>query len=294
MKHQTRLLLTLSLVLTAFFSFQSAFAQGSETTELVETSITIPANGEAEVSFQGFCLEYGEPFPTSFGSLGTRADDDILRVIKTALLDGSADEDPLTLNLAIWTLSENRTIEELYPTLESTLTEDVNDLLTRGATASVAPLSDDLGIALGQAVADGQVEVTSTDFNFDESAPVAVPEDEGRYYHGEGTMTITNLTDEEITIYYAFGTVLVAQDESEQDLVTYSTEFETIVQVTATPQATATAQATVAPEATATPAAPTTMPQTGVAPTTDNTGTLLAVVGLGFLAMGLFGRLFRR
>lgn len=294
MKHQTRLLLTLSLVLTAFFSFQSAFAQGSETTELVETSITIPANGEAEVSFQGFCLDFGEPFPTSFGEPGSRADDDILKVIKTALLDGSADEDPLTLNLAIWTLRENRTIEELYPTLDSTLTEDVNDLLTRGATASVAPLSDDLGIALDQAVANGQVEVSSADFNFDESAPVAVPQDEGRYYHGEGTMTITNLTDEEITIYYAFGTVLVAQDESEQDLVTYSTELETIVQVTATPQATATAQATVAPAATATPEAPATMPQTGVAPTADNTGTLLAVVGLGFLAMGLFGRLFRR
>ncbi len=295
MKHQTRLLLILGLVLSTMFSFQSAFAQ-TTTTELVETSVTIPANGEAEVSFQGFCLDFGEPFPTSFGEPGARADDDILKVIKTALLDGSADEDPLTLNLAIWTLRENKTIDELYPTLDSALAEDVNDLLTRGQSATIAPLATDLGIALDKAVADGQVEVTSADFNFDESAPVAVPADEGRYYHGEGTMTIKNLTDEEITIYYAFGTVLMAQDESEQDLVTYSTELETIVQATATPQATATAQATMtpAPEATATPQAPATMPQTGAAPATNNIGTLMAVVGLGFVALGLAGRLFRR
>lgn len=294
MKHRTRVLLLLSLILTTFLSFQSAFAQGNETTELVETSVTIPANDSVEVSFQGFCLDFGEPFPTSFGEPGSRADDDILRVLKTALLDGSADEDPLTVNLAIWTLREDKTIDELYPTLDSTLTEGVNDLLTRSESATVAPLATDLGIPLDEAISNEQVEVTSADFNFDESAPVAVPEDEGRYYHGEGTMTIENLTDEEITIYYAFGTILVAQDESEQDLVTYSTELETIVQVTATPQATATTQATEVPAATATPQAPTTMPQTGVAPAMDYTGTLLAIVGLGFVALGVLSRLVRR
>jgi hypothetical protein len=294
MKPQFRLLLAFACTFALLFAVNVApSANAQTTTELVETSLTIPANGEVEVSFQGFCLDFGEPFPTSFGQPGERADDDILRVLKTALLDGTADEDPLTLNLAIWTLRENRTIEDLYPTLDSTLTEQVNDLLGRSESATVAPLATDLGVALDQAVADGQVEVTSADFNFDESAPVAVPEDEGRYYHGEGTMTIRNLTDEEITVYYAFGTILVAEDDTEQDLVTYSTELETIVQVTATPQATATAQATQAPEATATPQAPTTMPQTGVAPATDYTGTMLAVIGLGFIALGVASRLFR-
>lgn len=229
MTTMVRAWLVLCMLVLLALPFNATYAQGSDpaTAKLAETSITIPANGEANLSFQGYCLDFGEPFPTSFGEPGSRASEDVLKVVKTALLDGTADEDPLTLNLAIWTLRENRTIDALYPSMEAAKADKVNDLLERSEKATVDPLATDRGIALDKAIADGLVEVTSADFTADESAPLAVPEDEGHPYHGSGTMTIQNLTNGEITIYYAFGTVLQAVDESEQDLVTYSTELET-------------------------------------------------------------------
>jgi hypothetical protein len=253
----------LCLVASFLLAPHFTYAQGSDpaTARLAETSITIPANGEAELSFQGYCLDFGEPFPTSFGAPGSRASDDVLKVVKTALLDGTADEDPLTVNLAIWTLREDKTIEVLYPAMEEAKADKVNELLERSEKATVEPLATDRGIALDKAIADGQVEVTSADFTADEAAPLAVPEDEGHPYHGSGTMTIKNLTNAEITIYYAFGTVLQAEDDSEQDLVTYSTELERQPL----------------------------MPQTGLAPMSATTAPMMVLVGLGLMGVSLVG-----
>lgn len=265
-----RLWVILSLLASFLLPTHVTSAQGSDpaTAKLAETSITIPAKGEAELSFQGYCLDFGEPFPTSFGAPGSRASEDVLKVVKTALLDGTADEDPLTVNLAIWTLREERDIDSLYPTMEEEKADKVNDLLKRSESATVDPLATDRGIALDKAIADGQVEVTSADFTADESAPLAIPEDEGHPYHGQGTMTIKNLTDAEITIYYAFGTVLQAEDATEQDLVTYSTELESKPL----------------------------MPITGVAPLESGTAPLMIFGGLGLmgLSLGLYGLWQRR
>lgn len=255
--------LLLSLLALFLFPFQTTHAQGSDatSTRLAETSITIPANGEAELSFQGYCLDFGEPFPTSFGAPASRASDDVLKIVKTALLDGTADEDPLTVNLAIWTAREYRTIDDLYPTMEEEKAEKVNDLLERSESATIDPLATDRGIPLDKAIADGQVEVSSADFAADESSPLAVPEDEGHPYHGSGTMTIKNLTNEELTIYYPFGTVLEAENSAQQDLVTYSTELERQPL----------------------------MPQTGVAPLSPVSAPMMMVVGVGLMGLSLVG-----
>ena len=261
-----RVWVLLSLVFSLLVSPHVSLAQGADptTAKLAETSVTIPANGKADISFQGYCLDFGEPFPTSFGEPGSRASDDVLKVVKTALLDGSADEDPLTVNLAIWTLREDKTIDELYPTIDEDKADKVNDLLARSEKATVEPLATDRGIALDKAIADGQVEVSSADFNADEAAPLAVEEDEGHPYHGSGTMTITNLTDQEITIYYAFGTVLKAENTAQQDLVTYSTELESQPL----------------------------MPVTGFAPLASTTAPILAVLGIGLMGLSIAGYAF--
>ncbi len=288
MKRLLFLLSALAFLFVFALSATATFAQGT-TTRLAETSVTIPANGEVTLDYQAFCLDFGEPFPEAFGTPTARADDDILKVVKTAILDGTADDDPLSVNLAIWSLRENKTPLALYPNLDSDVNERTNDLLERSQDQTVDPLANNLGIPLNQAVADGQVEVTDANFQPDTSAPVADPADQP--YHGSGTMTIRNLTNEEIEIYYAFGTILQASDEGDQDLVTYATELEQVATptpaATATTAATATAQATattaatatVQVEATATPQAPTTVPTTG----TGDNAFLLVVGGLAIM-----------
>lgn len=284
MKKLVFLLATLMFVFVFAVNATPGYAQGG--TRLAETSVTIPAGEEVTIDYQAYCLDFGEPFPAAFGTPSERADDDILKVVKTAILDGTADEDPLSVNLAIWSLRENKTPVALYPNLDADIEERTNDLLERSQDQTVEPLADDLGIPLNQAVADGQVEVTDTDFKPDTDAPIADPADEGHPYHGSGTMTIRNLTDQDLDIYYAFGTVLQAADEGEQDLITYATELEQVATptpaATATTAATATAAATATPKvvATATPQAPTTVPTTG---TGDN--ALVLVLG-GLVLMG--------
>ncbi len=278
MKRLVFLLSTLTFLFAVAIGTNTTHAQGT-TTRLAETSVTIPANGEVTIDYQAFCLDFAEPFPDAFGTPSERADTNILKVIKTAILDGTADDDPLALNLAIWSLRENKTPTQLYPDLAADVNTSTTELLTRSESQTVDPLADDLGIPLNKAVTDGQVEVTDANFRADTTAPLANPADGP--YHGSGTMTIHNLTNAEIEIYYAFGTILQASDESNQDLVTYATELEQVATptpaatattaATATAQATATAEATTMPEATATPQAPTTMPQTGG----DSGGSLL-------------------
>lgn len=216
--------LLLVALLALFLTPLSTLAQGATEPTLAEVSVTIPANGETTISFQAYCLDFGEPFPTAFGTPSSRAADDVLRVVKTALLDGTADEDPLALQLSIWSLREGETLKGLYPNLDSEIESAAQALLDKSESATVAALSTDRGTALDAALKAGTVSVTSSDFKFVDS-PVAHPED--RPYHGEGTMTIKNLTSAEVTIYYPVGMVLTAQNPREQDVVTYATELET-------------------------------------------------------------------
>lgn len=246
------LIATLLVSLTLFAAPVRAQEEGAFA--LGETSVVIPAEGEETVSFQTFCLDFGLDFPTTLGRPDGRATDDVLRVIKSAIERDVADDEPLAVQLAIWSLREGSELESLFPDTELDAASEARALLD--ADVTVSPLADDRGIPLDRAVADGIVEATSDDFAFVDAEQ---PRPDGEPYHGRGTLTIRNLTDQEVEIYFPFGTIFRAENENEQDIVAYATELEQVV----TPES---------------------LPETGSA--TDSIARALIVLGGALLAVG--------
>lgn len=269
-----RALMVLVLTMTFGAAAISANAQGPGDVVLGETSVTVPANGEATIRFQTFCLDFGLAFPSSLGTPDGRASDDVLRIIKAALEEDIPDQNPLAVQLAIWSTLENQTIGELYPDTEIPAQEAAQQLLDNAQDADLSPLAEDRGRSLTELVSEGVITATSEDFEFVDTEN---PRPDGEPYHGEGTLVLTNQTDEPVEVYFPYGVVFRASTDGEQDIVTYATELEQLP--TATPMPTAT------PAPTNTPApTPDTVPESGGPATPSSTPWLLIAIGVVLLS----------
>lgn len=265
-------LVLLLLLLTALPFANPAQAQEPGDFVLGETSVLVPANGEARIRFQTFCLDFGKEFPSALGTPDGRAEDAVLKVVRAAIEEEMAEKDPLALQLAIWSVREGKAIDALYPNETIAAESDAQALLDASESLTVSPLRTDRGISLDKAVADGTIVATSTDFSFVETADMARPDDIP--YHGEGTLILRNTTNAAVEVYFPFGTVFRASDETEQDIVTYATELEQLA--TATP----------VPTVTTAPVVPTpgTVPQTGADASESGTMPWL-LIGSGFVML---------
>lgn len=269
------------LLLVAFAPLAgTASAQGPGDFVLGETSVVVPANGETSLSFQTFCLDFGKEFPSVLGTPDGRADDSVLKVVKTALENDTADSNPLAVQLAIWTLREGETLEQLYPDTELEAGSAAQQLVDEADDASVSPLRTDRGIALDEAVANGTIEATSEDFRFVETDKPR-PDDEP--YHGEGTLVLRNTTDQDVEVYFPFGIVFEPTNDSEQAIVAYATELEQLP--TPTPMPTATPEPT-----------PATIPETGApdGDVTDNGRAPWLLIAAGLVMLTSAGFLITR
>ncbi len=275
--HPYRLVALTALLLTFLLAAVSAHAQEPGSVVLGETSVVVPANGDATIRFQTYCLNFGLSFPTSIGTPDGRVEDNLLRTIKTAIDSDVADSNPLALQLAIWSQVEGQEVGQLYPDItELPAQQAAQQLLDDAADTEVSPLAEDRGIALTDAVSQGLIEATSEDFHFVDTEN---PRPDGEPYHGEGTLVLHNTTGNPVEVYFPFGTVFRASNEGEQDIVTYATELEQLP--TATPAPTATPMPT-----------PDTVPATGGPVAPSNTPWLL--LGLGVLLLSAAGVLIVR
>lgn len=237
-------LIALPMLLGVLLSASTVQAQQPEFGEL---SVTIPAGGETSVQFNTFCLEVGKNFPAQLNKPSGRASEDVLKVLQVAIEEDMVETDPLQTQLAIW-----HEVEGDWAYSEDEVSRDqAQQLLDKAANITLEPINPQ-GVALDQAINEGSITVESNDFAATD-ADTPTPDDEP--YQGRGTLRISNNTEEELTIYFPFGLVLEAANDSEQDMVAFATEVEQ--QPTATPQpTTATAEATsevemTTPEATA-------------------------------------------
>ena len=215
-----RLLLLFALLATTLVLPTRAFAGGTELMQ-GETSITIPAGGEARVNVKAFCLEFGDAYPAAMGTVGGRAEDGVLQILSAAISSGEVDSNPLVPQLAIWAAQEGQTHEELYPNKTIEPLDAVKALQEKAASTEVVPLRDDQGIPLEQAINEGMVELSAENFQIIDAPKVA---EDDTPYHGSATMVIRNVSDKDIQLYVPFGFVIEAANEAEQDLIAYVTD----------------------------------------------------------------------
>ena len=289
-----RALLRLTLIIGLIFAGSAAITTPdlrAQERVLGETSVLVPANGQTTLQFETYCLDFGKDFPTQIGKPLHRADDAVLRVLKVALEGGYTESDPLQVQLAIWQVIEGKWVfdeNEIPHTL-------AGEILVAAETADVTPLQGE-GIPVTQAVDEGLVTLASENFQAVDAPNAAGYE---FAYRGQGTLVITNLTNEEIRIFFPFGTVFIRGLESEQNVVAYATELTLLPTPTAVPTDTPTAIPTDTPTAvptdtptavpapTETPAAPEILPVTGASSPPDASGNSLPLLAT-LLSAGLF------
>jgi hypothetical protein len=226
-----RITLTFGLI---FAGFATTSPQVLRAQEVVrgETTVLVPANEQVTIGFETFCLDFGLEFPSEIGAPIDRAQDEVLAVLRVAIEEGYTQSDPLQVQLAIWRVIEGEWVFDE----EEVSRELAEEILAAAAEGETDPLQGE-GIPLTQAVEDGLVAVESEDFN---PVDAPTPADYEFPYKGQGTLIITNLTDEDVQIYFPYGTVFTPGPESEQDIVAYAIDMELIEQETPTPTPTAT------------------------------------------------------
>jgi hypothetical protein len=277
-----------------FAGFAATLTPDLRAQELIlgETSVLVPANGQATLQFETYCLNFGKEFPAQIGRPLDRADDEVLRVLKVAIEEGYTESDPLQVQLAIWHVIEGEWVFD-----ENEIPHDLaGEILAAAEMADVTPLVGE-GIPVTQAVDEGLVTLESADF-----VAVDAPNAAGYEfaYRGRGTLIINNLTDQELRVFFPFGTVFIPGLESEQNVVAYATELEQLPTPTPTaiPTDTPTAVPTDTPTAvpTDTPTAiptdtpaptPEILPITGASSPPGSNGTSLPLMAT-LLTAGLF------
>jgi hypothetical protein len=194
--------------------------------------VTIPANGEATLTVRGFCLDYGEPFPTGDTNVSGLADERIRAALNYAITAGHTEGNPQQTELAIWFLRDGQ-----WRADEHVLAQQVVD----NATTANAPNDQSDGTALHEAVRQNQVSVTA---RF-----VAQTQDN---FYGDGEAVVRNLTNAEVKVYMPVGVVFTAAGGGNfQDLVAYELGTEQ-VQVQDTPVVSGSPTVTLAPAVTPT------------------------------------------
>lgn len=278
-----RLAVVLVVVALLWVAPAAAQSQGEQ--------FTLEPGASATLQFEGFCAQFGEPFPDSLRGPTGLADEPIRAALTLARAQGltGSDQDALQVQYAIWQLQGEQDAPQGG--------DLARDVLNRSRTAQApAPAG---ATSLVDALAAGQVRVEVTAFA-PVGAPVEIAPGVSDNFYGRGTLTVTNLSGQQLNLYMPVGTVLASSDPGDQDLVAYATSADTAnvdpaqattaqptTQATAAPTAQATAQPTA--QATAVPtnvqaAQPTPQPTprpSGSLPNTSGGAPLAAVLLAG-------------
>lgn len=216
-------------------STQAAQAQTAPTT------FTLQPGGTATVTYEAFCIEFGEVFAAAVQLPSGLAPDAGRAALAYGVSKGYA-SDPakaLQLQYAIW--------QALGETTSPKGDTTAQDVLTNGKAVPANPQ----GTSVLDAVAAKNVTVTLVSWQ-PIGPKVAITQTATDNFYGRGTLTIQNTSQQALTLYMPVGTLFPSVNAAQQTMIGYATN----VQV-ANPQ-------------------PTTLPATGG----SEQGGLLALVAL--------------
>ena len=115
-----RLLLSLALILSILPTISApAFAAPLQQSQPIV--VTLPPNGTASVSVNGFCLNCGLPFPGATLNFSAAAPDNVQAVIAYALEQGLVSSNVYGVQLAIWNLANAKPPLTLLPMIKPKL-----------------------------------------------------------------------------------------------------------------------------------------------------------------------------
>src|SRR5687768_17351384 len=141
-------------------------------------TVTIPPSGSVTLKVRGFCLDFGEPFPTGETAAKGLADAKIRQALNYSISKGYTEGNPDAVQNALWFLRDSQ-----WRTENRTIPQEIVD----NATDANNPVETAGAMSLADAVTSGRASVTA----------VFVPQTQDTFY-GDGDAKVTNLTTAEL------------------------------------------------------------------------------------------------
>ncbi|MEZ4863571.1 MAG: hypothetical protein R3C14_19785 [Caldilineaceae bacterium] len=172
--------LAFALIPTVSYAFQSAAVE--------PTQIVLPPHSTVQIKVGGFCMERGLPFPGAVLTPVGLAPAPVRLAIAYGVEKRLLTSNLYQVQIAVWNLlGDSRTGDT-----RSSIVTEILDYSQSGAQPADLALTTE---SLVDAVTAGKVSVNLSDFQ-DRSNP---------NYYGEGTLVLTNVTDEELTLHFPYG-----------------------------------------------------------------------------------------
>ena len=171
--------------------------------------ITVPPSASVEVPVEGFCMNYGKPFPSARLAPVSPAPASLRAIERYAAAKGYNKSHPYQVQRAVWYFTDG--LE--YDAGKLPITHELVGYAKSNAEHAF-PKGE---LELSEAVKSGLVRAEIRDFK-----NVSKPE-----YHGRGTLTVVNQTQQQLTIFIPYGVKFKDQIKSgTQNMAVFATPIE--------------------------------------------------------------------
>ena len=178
-------------------------------------TFTLQPGGRAVIQFEAFCTEFGKIFPTALQLPNAVAPDAARAAMSYGVAKGYT-TDPakaLQLQYAVWQALGTANSPKGDATTQ--------DVVTNGTTTPATPQ----GTSVLDAAKANQITLTLDSWQPIGSKVQITPTATDNFY-GQGQLTITNTSQQAVTLYMPVGTLFPASDTSHQTMAGYATKVQ--------------------------------------------------------------------
>ncbi|MFC1466064.1 MAG: hypothetical protein ACFLMY_14580 [Candidatus Brachytrichaceae bacterium NZ_4S206] len=160
-------------------------------TAYAETFVLRLKPGEqATFPFSFWCMDYGKPFPTAVETVGDRAPEGVIAVVRAAVAKGVTVSDPYQTQLAIW-----RVLEGEFKDFAKAGTVLAQEIYSDSLQVVVPPLPEG-ELTLAEVIAQGAV--TATVEGLTPTLPASPTIQANQAFNGSGALIIRNVSDKAV------------------------------------------------------------------------------------------------
>lgn len=177
-------------------------------------TFTLAPGGRATITFIAFCTNYGQNFPDQVQAPDGLADANIRGALAYIQQQGIGDReaDALDAQYGIWR------VQGVAGSPQGG--QIANDVVSAAGT----PVQEPQGTSLLDAAQSGQVQVAVASWQ-----PLGQKVDLGTvndYFYGRGTLTVTNTSGQELTLYHPVGALYAPTSAGNQTMAAYMTNVD--------------------------------------------------------------------
>jgi hypothetical protein len=176
-------------------------------------AFTLAPGGRATITFESFCIDYGQRFPDEIGLPPTElAPPPVRGALSYALAQGYTAAEPREVQFAIWQAQG------------ASGSPQPGAIGREIAQAARVPTTPEGATSLIDALAAGDATATAGSWQgIGEQLTINNFDD---HFQGRGELVIENTSDRELTLYMPVGTLFPAPSDEYQNMAGYATEID--------------------------------------------------------------------